>query len=364
MNRMFDVVTIGSATRDVFLRSKAWETHASEHSPTGAEACLPLGAKVPIDEINFATGGGATNAAVTFARLGKLRTATICRIGAKDAGGRTVLEDLQRERVDTRFVQRDPKLHTGYSIILLSGSGERTILSHRGASQALDAKRMPWTKLRARWYYLTATGGDLPLTQRILAHASRTGACVAWNPGGGEIAHGWGAISPLAQQCAVFNVNREEAAALTAKPFDDLDGILAVLRPTLPRPPSRREVGKRNSFSPSHGEGERAGVGRLVLVTDGSGGAYACDGQATWHIASRNLHAVNTTGAGDAFGSAFVVGLMQSSRLTIHDSRLDRALRLAMANAEGVITHMGAKAGILRKIPSRVVLAQYTIRKM
>jgi len=346
---MFDVITIGSATRDVFLASKAWETHPSDHSPTGLEQCLPLGAKVSVDDIHFTTGGGATNAAVTFRRLGRQATATICRIGGKDAGGRTVLEDLQRERVDTRFVQRDPKLHTGYSIILLSGSGERTILSYRGASQMLDAKRVPWEKLRARWYYLTAIGGDLALVQRILAHATRSGAKVAWNPGGGEIAHGWKTVAPLAVQTTLFNVNREEAAQLTGKPIEDLNGILAMLRPI------------RASRAPS----SRFHAARVVLVTDGSGGAYAMTNDATRHIASRNLNAVNTTGAGDAFGSAFVVGLDQAASQQLQaTSPIDVALRVAVANAEGVITHMGAKAGILARIPSRATLAKYRVREL
>ena len=63
---MFDVITFGSATRDVFLRSKAMELH-KEHGIE--EACFPFGAKIDIDDIDFETGGGATNNAVTFTRL-------------------------------------------------------------------------------------------------------------------------------------------------------------------------------------------------------------------------------------------------------------------------------------------------------
>ncbi|MDO8599637.1 MAG: carbohydrate kinase family protein, partial [bacterium] len=65
---MYDIITIGSATQDVFLRSKAWETKEDPRSPTGLNACLPFGSKVPIEDLHFTTGGGATNAAVTFAR--------------------------------------------------------------------------------------------------------------------------------------------------------------------------------------------------------------------------------------------------------------------------------------------------------
>lgn len=351
---MYDVITIGSATRDVFLRSTAWETHKSNHSPTGLEQCLPLGSKVPVDDIHFTTGGGATNAAVTFSRLGKWTTACVCRIGAKDTGGQAVVAELRRERVGTAFVQHDAKLHTGYSIILLSGSGERTILVHGGASHAIGTREVPWPKLRAKRFYLTSLGGDLVLARKILAHATRIGARVAWNPGGAEIAQGWTRMAPLIAQCEVLNLNREEAAALTDIDQENLKGILkklwSVRSPACPQCGSDCDVCEALS-------------GVYTLVTDGSGGAYAHDGHTTWHIASRNLKAVNTTGAGDAFGSAFFLGLDLGVRKNELGYSLDYALRLAMANAEGVITHMGAKAGILAKAPDRAALAKYRIRE-
>ncbi len=359
---MYDVITIGSATRYVFLRSKALETHTATHSPTGVEVCLPLGSKVSVDEIHFTTGGGATNAAVTFSRLGRRRVATVCRVGANDTGGQAVLADLRRERVDAGFVQHDQKLHTGYSIILLSGSGERTILVHRGASEGLAASEIPWAKLKTRWFSITSLGGDLALFKKILNHAERIGARVAWNPGGGEIRRGWKAIAPLASRCTVFNVNREEAAALTKLDPKRLKEIIAAL-------------GGASAACEDCGpscdacEAMTAATGPYLLLTDGSGGAYVHTGGTTWHIASRNLNAVNTTGAGDAFGSAFVLGLHRISNFKFQISNsigyaLDYALRLAMANAEGVIMHMGAKAGILSKIPSRAALAKYRVKEM
>jgi len=344
---MYDIITIGAATRDVFLRSKAIETHAAAHSPTGVEACLPLGSKVPVDEIHFTTGGGATNAAVTFARLGRLRVATIGRVG-DDSGAAAILADLKRDRVAATFIQRDPKRHTAYSLILLAGSGERTILVHRGASERIAAREIPLKRIAAKWFYITSLNGDLALLRSILAHAKRIGARVAWNPGNAEIARGWKAIAPLAQQCAVFNLNREEAVALTARDPKDLHGMITALWGT---PEACAACGPSCDAC----EAYAATFGPFLLITDGPGGAYVRTGGTTWHIASRNVKPVNTTGAGDAFGSAFVLATMRSSGL-------DFALRLAMANAEGVITHMGAKAGILSRAPSRAALARYHVR--
>ncbi|MFH1099207.1 MAG: carbohydrate kinase family protein [Candidatus Uhrbacteria bacterium] len=345
---MYDIITIGSATRDVFLRSKAIEVQPDSQWASGLEQCFPLGDKITIDELCLTTGGGATNAAVTFSRLGKLRTACAARVGHDDNSA-AVLAELKNDRVNTRFIQHDARQQTAFSVIVLAGSGERTVLIHRGASSHLNGRAIPWKSLRSRWFYVTSLDGNLALLRRILAHAKKIGARVAWNPGGGEIIKGWKIIAPLAKHCAVFNVNREEAAALTGHRPNDLNEILAALRD----------------------------ANRIALVTDGPGGAYACTGKQTWHIASRDLKVINSTGAGDAFGSGFVLGLMLAgrnvgagfipARTGGHEVRpyadsIDYALRLAMANAESVITHMGAKTGILKRAPSPTTLAMFTVK--
>ena len=122
---MHDVITIGAATRDVFITSKKFKTKLDSDSPTDKDLVLPLGSKINIENIIFETGGGATNSAVTFARQ-KLETASICRIG-DDPGGRAMVEQLKNEGVDTGFFIRDKEYNTGNSIQLVTGSEERTI---------------------------------------------------------------------------------------------------------------------------------------------------------------------------------------------------------------------------------------------
>jgi len=65
---MYDVITIGTATQDVFLKSRDFKVLKDERFITGQAECFALGAKIEVPDIFFTTGGGATNAAVTFAR--------------------------------------------------------------------------------------------------------------------------------------------------------------------------------------------------------------------------------------------------------------------------------------------------------
>ena len=88
---MYDVITIGTASRDVFLQSEAFKIFKDpEHLkkigfPEGEAQCFALGGKIDIREPVFATGGGATNTAVTFARQG-FKTAAFIKIGRDEDG--------------------------------------------------------------------------------------------------------------------------------------------------------------------------------------------------------------------------------------------------------------------------------------
>lgn len=323
---MYDVITIGSATRDVFVKSTALEIHAKDHSVTSLEACFPLGAKIEVDDLILETGGGATNAAVTFARLGH-RTATVASIG-NDSIGAEIARVLGGEGVDTSLLQTHAKARTGYSIILLSGSGERTVLVFRGAAEKMDGKAIPWRSLQAKWFYVSSIGGDIRLMRKILEHAAKRRIKVAWNPGSKEIRHGLRALSPLIRMVDVFNLNKEEAAQLVSTDPQNFAHILKSLRP-LPR--------------------------RALVVTDGLGGSYAAEGGDTWHSSVIDVPRVNVTGAGDAFGSGLVAGLMRKDDIRY-------ALAVATWNATGIVQQMGAKRGIIRAYPSAAAVKKVIIK--
>jgi len=313
---MLDVITIGSATRDVFIKSATLDVHESDEPPFGMESCFPIGAKIDIDEMVFQTGGGATNAAATLARLG-FKVATVSSIG-RDPNGRDITEEFSELGISDRFLQRDSGDQTAYSIIIVAGSGERTILVYRGASRRLDPEAIPWKKLRAKWFYLSSLGGDIKTVARILEHAESNGIRVAWNPGNGELKHGIGELESLIRKVDVFNLNREEASALTGIGTEDLNGIIGRLR-GLPK--------------------------RFLLVTDGLGGTYAADAENVSHCGVIDVPRSNTTGAGDAFGSGFVAGLLRKDDVSY-------ALAVGTWNATGVVQEMGAKRGLLSAFPS------------
>ena len=85
------------------------------------------------------------------------------------------------------------------------------------------------------------------------------------------------------------------------------------------------------------------GLGELVpivVITDGKNGAQAYDGNFIYSIKSNKVKVVETTGAGDAFASSFLSGMIKKNDIGF-------ALLLARANAESVIQHHGAKNKLL-----------------
>jgi sugar/nucleoside kinase (ribokinase family) len=322
----FDIVTVGAATVDTFARSKAFEYERDAKAPEGFDAVFPMGSKIPLDELAVKTGGGATNAAVTFRHAG-LKTATVCRIG-KDVFGDLILSELGGHGIAADFIQIDPEHGTAQSVVLLAGSGSRSILTYRGASAHLDKRAIPWSKIRTRWFYVTSFGGDLGLFTLLLDCAERIGASVAWNPGVHELAKGIEKIAPLIRRIDILDLNREEAAELANE-----------------APRHLRRIIEKIGNLPKMG----------LLLSDGPKGAYLHTRCCTWYAPPLPAKPLNTTGAGDALGSGFVAGFVKTCDLSI-------GLKFGMLNATNVITHMGAKTGLLPEWPSEREFKRVVIR--
>lgn len=320
---MYDVITIGSAVRDVFLLSKEFQIIKSDKFSGGVAECVALGAKIDVDQVVLSTGGGATNAAVTFSNLGFV-TATVSRVG-DDEPGDDVLRDLMRYKVDVSMVKRVKGGQTAYSTLLTAANGERTALVHRGVSAEFIAADVPFKTMKAAWYYVSSLSGNVALLSKIIAHVKKTGGKIAVNPGGGELLK-TAELRPLLKDVDVLLVNLEEAQKLTGLTSKDGKELAAKL----------------------------CSEKTLAVVTDGPRGAYAAQGKTKYSARNRNVPSISRTGAGDAFGSGVVAALAKGYSI-------DDALKVGTLNAESVIQHIGAKAGIITKWPTKKLLEEIRV---
>lgn len=136
---MFDVITIGSATKDAFIETEGANIVTVAQKDRKSEfMSYPYGSKIEINGFNIAIGGGAVNTACNFANLG-MKTATIVKIG-EDSTGEDILKLLQKREISTDSIVKDNSENTGFSVILLSFQGDRTVLAHRGPNAKLKLK--------------------------------------------------------------------------------------------------------------------------------------------------------------------------------------------------------------------------------
>lgn len=306
----FDFISIGSATQDVFLSAEAFAPVRSTKFDVGKAISLPFGSKVAMDTVVFASGGGGTNAAVTFARQG-FKVACIGAVGA-DHNAPAILDELRREHVDAKHMQSHEDDITEYSVILVSPGGERTILVYRGKTH-IDAARVPWDQLKAKWMYVDSVG-SAEVIEAAVAWAKRAGAHLATNPGGHELALGMAVLAPLWKSFDIVGMNQEEAAHLTGIPYDDEDAIFKKMDDT---------------------------IGGIFIMTKGQDGVRVSDGHFVYSADIPSRDVVERTGAGDAFNSGFVAEFSRSGNI-------EKAVQFGTANASSVVMQFGAKAGILR----------------
>lgn len=302
---MYQVISIGSALVDIFIHSKSFK---SEDTGNGKMLCQSYGDKLEVDQFNVYTGGGGSNTAVGFARMG-FKAGIIAETG-RDHLSTLVMADLNTNNVGTDLIIEEKKEQTGGSVILVGVDGERTVLVHRGASSMLDPYDISSYRLvQAEWIHLSSIAGRTETLKKIFqVTAKQTHLKLSWNPGKAELKLlAEGKLSFDQIPCHVLFVNQQEWQMI-------------------------EKIQDRVVHSCAQ-----------VVVTNGKkGGKLFISGEDKGQFSAAGIEAVDSTGAGDAFASGYVSGqLMKKSAL--------ESVKMGVNNAASVIKYYGAKAGLLRR---------------
>lgn len=303
---MFDIITIGSATIDVFLKTRREIRLHGNHR----DICYHLGDKVLIDNINISTGGGGTNTAVAFSRLG-LKTGFLGVLG-DDIHGKIIIEELKKEKVE--FIGSIKKGESGYSVILPSHD-DRTILTYKGVNDMLEIKDINFDKVKCkRLYVSTMMGKSFETVVKISDYARKKDINVALNISNYLAEKGLNKLSRLLKNSDILILNNEESLLLSKK--NEVEDAI-------------KEISKF--------------VKGIVVVTNRHKTILAFDGKKFYKKEIKPLHPVNTTGAGDAFAAGFVYGILKGISIP-------KALTLGHREACSVLMHRGAKEGLLSRL--------------
>jgi len=307
---MYDIITVGSSTVDVFASTKCSELIKIINNDKETDLlAYPTGSKLLIEQLEFTTGGGATNTAVALSRLGH-RVACISKMGS-GANSEKITRHLWKDKVDTHLIVRDKKARTGYSIILDSLEHDRTILAFKGSNNDLRFKELNPRRLITKWFYFsTMMGESFKTLEKLAKFAEKKGIKIAFNASSYLAEKGINYSKEILKRTEIFVLNREEAAMMTKK--DRIEDAL-------------KELQK---------------LAKIVIITDGKKDANAYDGEYLYTLKPNNIKVVETTGAGDAFACTFLSGMIKKNDIEF-------SLKLANANSESVIQHHGAKNKLL-----------------
>lgn len=308
---IYDVITIGGATLDIFLDvADANKRFKVLHTQDKDWLAVPYGGKVSVDALHFDVGGNAANIAVGLARLG-LSVATHVHFGS-DEISQKIVNRFKAEGVAIDYLVQDKDQPSPVSVII-NFAGERTIFVHH-----ITRKHQLPNISAPKWIYLTSIGNYWEdLYKQVREFVRQNNVLLAFNPGTHQIQSGGveGFLQEMEVAAALF-VNKEEGKLIAKTTSDDVKTLLVQLQ----------------SMGP-----------KIVSITDGSNGAYAIDGQGqALSIPVFTKEIVERTGAGDAYASGFLAAL-------VNDLPVAEAMGWGAANAAAVVSTVGAEKGLLKK---------------
>lgn len=311
---MYDVITIGGATLDIFLSvHEESKNYCIKKDESGEWFCLKKGQKVPLDTLHFEVGGNAANVAVGLSRLG-IKTATHIHYG-DDEISQKIVNVLTREGVATEYMTQDHGETSPISIII-NFAGDRALFAHHIVrDHALPQISVP------KWIYLTSVGERWEdLYRQVIDFASANNVKLAFNPGSHQLESGVDSFMDEDKIAHALFVNKEEGKKIANQPAggdsDDPKTILTQLQ----------------SIGP-----------KIVSLTDGRNGSYAIDqGGNIYHLDVFPATALERTGAGDAYASGFLAAI-------VNGLPVQEAMRWGAVNAASVISTIGAEKGLLKK---------------
>ena len=311
-----DVVCIGGVNQDIFFYSdQLYEIPNPKKDPNclmllGAE----LSAKIVGKKMVRTNGGGAGNAAVNFSNLG-LKTAIVSAVGS-DVFGTTAIDYFKERKIDCQFIKKINNKETALSFLLSnSQTGNHTVFLFDGAKSELTLNVADLKKLNPGWIYVTSLSSNWEvILKQVKSYVASNDCKLVWNPGAIQLAAGADVLKPYISLCEMLIVNRDEAKDLVA---------------------SGKELSANETLEKLGELGARVNV-----MTDGPAGVYVTVGkQRFYEPALSNLKPVNTTGAGDAFGSTFVAGIHQGFSLQL-------AMRYAIRQSSNILKIIGSQAGL------------------
>lgn len=325
------IVCVGSSTKDIFFPIKGgYVTDTPEDVMAQRKIAFELGAKYQSTDRFESLGGCAANVAVGLSRL-EVDSYCYTKTG-DDVFGGWIRAELRAKGVRTNMVMIEKKCKSDLSAIIVdSSTGERVIFSNRDANERLEVHGE--LLKGADWVFVSSLNGEWEKNlKKLIDYCQKNSIKIAYNPGQKNIKDNPGLILEAMAKSETVFVNKDEAI-----------GLLATKNLSFKKENLNDEV-----FLLQHLAKKSQGT---VVLTDGHRGAWVFSEGKILHAPALLAPAKDSTGAGDAFTSAFLSGCAENLPVS-------KSLARGIVNSSNVVRYFGAieglmdKGGLLAKIES------------
>jgi ribokinase len=291
----FDVVGFGALNVDMLFKVERLATAEEESF---------------IEDYTEACGGSAANTIVGLARLG-------CRVGfigkvANDREGQMQLDCFQTEGVDTGGIVEVTKGRSGSVMGFVDRKGARALYISSGVNDLVEPRDIKYEYIsQTKLLHLSSFVGEKSFrAQKKLLSVLPEGVEISFDPGSLYAQKGFAVVEPIIKNSHVLMPNAIELEQLTGE----------------------EDYHKGADFMIAMGV-------KIVAVKLGNKGCYVTDGNERLSVEPFKVKAIDTTGAGDAFNSGFLYGLIQNKSLY-------ECGQLGNFVASRSVMTMGARAGL------------------
>lgn len=255
-----------------------------------------------------APGGSAANTIAGLARL-SLKAGYIGKV-ANDYEGKLLLNDFEREKVDTSGIIITPTGRSGAVTGYVDVDGQRALYVDPGINDTLEFEEINLEYAsKAEFLHLTSFVGEKPFKAQKKLVKELSNVRVSLDPGEIYARKGLSTLKTLISRSFAVFPNENEVRMLTGRELKEGSEILL-----------------------------EKGAG-IVAVKLGEKGCYVTDGEENYLVKSFRTKVMDTTGAGDAFCAGFLYGLIKGKDLYT-------CAKLGNFVASRCITEIGARTGL------------------
>ncbi len=281
-----------------------------------------------VSEAKSSPGGSAANTIYGLAKLG-MKTGFIGVVG-DDAEGKILLQDFQKVGVDTSQIRVKPGAKTGSVLCLSDRQGKRSLYVLPGANNLLTMDDLDLTYInQAKMLHLSSFADDRQFKISLeLMGRLELSTKLSFGPGAIYAQKKLKALTPILNKTHILFVNHNEIQQLTGE--DIATGAESYLKQGC------------DVIVVTLGKGMRLKSGKETSRREIDAICYIRDAKNEYIVKANRQNAipeVDTTGAGDAFATGFLYGLLNGKELV-------ECGRLGDIVAQFAITRVGAREGL------------------